>query len=142
MNGDAVKEIESLTDQARTVEIDGKIYSAKNLERVIHDPQPPTLGMETLQSLADYLNGNLDAVEKEKLFVMVDSFSTVSVLERLNLETMKRKRYIAASLPKLETFPFGQFIPHEDFIIKLRSLFQEKDARNSIIAYVSSISDG
>lgn len=69
-------------------EIDGVIYSDKELEPVIHNPKARAIQMNTLTSLVDYIKAQVDKMD-EKMIVHVQSPTKVSLYSALDNERIR-----------------------------------------------------
>lgn len=141
MNGEAVVEIKNLTKEAiKTVVIDGKTYSTLNLKRVIDEPMPKSLSVNTLKGFCDYIIKNNDSLDLKKVFVVVDSHNIVSLVSSLTEEGMNRRIYLMAELEdSIKRFPFDQFIDSENFLIKMRSMFKETEDAKTVMKFSSAL---
>jgi len=135
-----VEAIQALVERGVTQEIDGKIYSPVGLRRVIHDPQPLPLAIRTLTGLADYIKSKIDQNALSKIFVVVESFTSVALYQELNPETMLRRNFMRVELEKLREFQFGQFTDNENFLIQLRSMFMSNTDRERLLRFASQVS--
>ena len=75
------------------VKVDGRDYADKDLEP-IHAPCPQPLMVSTLTALADYLNTNVDGIERNKLICHVESPEKVSIRSALLGNFADRACYI------------------------------------------------
>lgn len=126
----------------------GRVYSDKQMTRMIKDADVETLKLSTLGSLVDYLVARYDELP-DTLYIHVESQDTVSLYAPVHMaEDYLRRRFIKvqADIPK---FPFGQFMPVEEFIIKVKSMFQEyipehpdMYGRNDMLRYAGNIQNG
>lgn len=140
MTGDAVKEIANLHEQSFLKEIDGKHYSIHRMNRVIDDPRPSILELESLNGLVDYILENVEEIDLSKCMVHIEDINRVSLIERYSGESKKRTCYVSVKLDKnLRVFPFGQFIDNEEFQIKMRCYFQSSKDRDLLLQYISRL---
>lgn len=135
-----IKDLTALVERGIVQEIDGVKYSPLALKRVIHDPQPAAIEIGTLTGLSDYIKNKIDKNDLTKLFVVVESFSSVGLYQELNRETMSRAKLIGVSLEDLRGFDFGQFLDNENFLIRLRSMFLDNADRARLLKFASQIS--
>lgn len=117
---------------------DGVQYSRTVLHPVIYDPMPAELEVRTLSGLVEYTKDNKGEMKTNGCFAIVDGPRSVRVLGALT-RSMKRKTIIHAEVGKTHGFQFGQWIDHEEFIIKLNSLFVQNAASAELTKFVSKI---
>ncbi|MDE7242258.1 hypothetical protein [Desulfovibrio sp.] len=124
------------------VKVGGRDYVDKDLEP-IHAPCPQPLAVSTLTALADYLNTNVDELERGKLICHVESPEKVSIRSALLGDFADRACYILAKLDQLE-IPFNQWKDAETFNIILQSCFAEPEGlaatdKGLVLKYIGSI---
>ena len=140
IDGSAVKEIAALKAESMIFEVDGEKYSKEKLNRVFSEPKPERIRIKTLTGLVDYINENKDKLKKDELTIHVEDFSSVMLFGKIEGKDLHRKVYCHVELDKaLNTFPFDTYLDHENFIIKLRSLFEETPDRPPLIDFASKI---
>jgi len=139
MDKDAIEKIESLVRDSFIVEIEGRQYSAKNLEPVIFEPRAEALETHSLTAIVDFLTKNQDAITATGVIIHVVDYKTVSVLSELSPELRRRDTYIATGLDETAEYPFGKFMPVEEFIIRLNSQFAGSDDNERLCKFVSKV---
>lgn len=140
MTGDTVIEIAKLREQSFIKEIDGKHYSIHKMNRIIDDPRPSALELESLQGFVDYILCNTEEIALSRCMVYIEDINQVSLIEQFSGESQKRTCYVSAKLNKhLSVFPFGQFLDNEEFQIKLRCHFVHNDDREILLKYISRL---
>lgn len=141
MDGNIVKEIEKIVhDGITVVGKDGIEYSSHRLIPVQDDRKISRIALSTLTGFKDYIVGNFDKLEKEKMFVVVQSYESVDLFLCADNKTKIRQHPLSVELDRNgKNFPFGMFIPVEELIIKLSSFFQKTDALTKIMQYVSKL---
>lgn len=107
------------------IEVENRTYTDKNLYE-IDTPCPDPLTVSTLTALADYLNTNVDGLEREKLICHVDSHAKVSIRSALLEPFANRACYIRAELDQLK-LPFNSWLDAEPFNIALQACFADPD---------------
>lgn len=133
---EALKYIAGLAE-VKLIETDKGLFSNKQLHPVKKNwAVPPTIGSQTLQSVVDYVQAEIDE-EKEYLVQIADA-NCVNLYGALNDEMGSRKSYISVSLP-YNPFVFGANYETENFVISLMTLFDKTDTREELIKMVSSI---
>lgn len=130
-------------DAAPTIiKVDGREYADRNLYPV-STPCPDRLTVSTLTALADYLNTNVDELERGKLICHVESHSEVAIRSALLGDFADRACYILAELDELE-MPFNKWMRGESFSIALQSCFCEPEGlaatdRGLVLKYIGSV---
>ncbi|MBD5627514.1 MAG: hypothetical protein HDQ90_08590 [Desulfovibrio sp.] len=124
------------------VNVGGREYADKDLEP-IHAPCPASLAVSTLTGLVDYLNTNVDGLERDKLICLVESPEKVSIRSGLLGNFADRACYIYARLDSLK-IPFEEWLPAEKFNIALQSDFAEPEGlaatdRGLVLKYISNV---
>ena len=124
------------------VKVDGRDYADRDLYPV-STPCPDRLIVSTLTALADYLNTNVDELERGKLICHVKSHSEVAIRSALLGDFADRACYIRAELDQLE-IPFNQWKDAESFNIILQSCFAEPEGlaatdKGLVLKYIGSI---
>ena len=122
-------------------EIDGVIYSDKELEPVIHNPKARAIQMNTLTSLVDYIKAQVDKMD-EKMIVHVQSPTKVSLYSALDNERIRE--YLVDVVARLPEFEYGRFIDHERFCIGLQAKFLDNPAseRGLVLKFAGTVEDG
>lgn len=122
------------------IEVGGTHYTDRSLTPVYHDPRPGTINVTTLAGLVAYLTANVEGVTEEKLMVHVQSHEAVTVIERFEGPGNMRTVYVSASLDKqLQTFPFGQFMEVEQFVVMLQTRFVPNDGLSAVLAFAGNM---
>lgn len=135
---DAIRE-----DAAPTiVKVDGRDYADRSLYPV-NTPRPEPLTVSTLTALADYLNTNVDELERGKLICHVKSHSEVAIRSALLGDFANRACYIRAELDQLQ-LPFNKWMGAESFNIALQSCFCEPEGlaatdKGLVLKYIGSV---
>lgn len=126
---EAIEKIESLVKDSFTVQVDGRVYSAHSLNPVLYEPKAKAVDVATLTGFVDFVERNIDNLDLTNSYIaVVDGADAVYLHSTLLEQHRERETILAATLDgKMTSFPFGIFIPQEDFIIKLHSLFEEKE---------------
>lgn len=140
MDGNSVQQIERIIQEGLVVEVGGDSFSAKGLIPVRDRSQIECIELSTLTGLKDYIQGNLDALVKAQMFIVVKSFEEVNLLLAADSKTKIRQNPVTVKLDRQgKTFPFGQFLEVDDFIIKISTLFQDTEDLVKIRQYVSRL---
>lgn len=104
-------------------------------------PLPPTLAVQTLQSLVDITKQSIqEDIALEDVLVHVISPTRVEIIGREYDKYRRRPVYVVSQMPELERkFPFGNWLKQEDFIIGLQACFAESADVTEIIQLASSL---
>lgn len=125
----------------KVVEIGGKHFTAQTLHQIKPDApaRPATLKVSTLQSLADYVEDNVEELELEKCMVHIEDPNKVVLLSAFSDDEFKqRTTYVAAEGPGCQ-FRFGVEYNQETFIMALNKHFAESQDRTTLLTLVSNI---
>jgi len=113
---------------ASTHQIEGATFSDRPLTH-IPEPAPPMSGSFTVITLTGLIAlvkeakiENLNANEDE-VICQVLSFDKTQLVERVADQFGRRQFYITAALPQPCDFPFGKFLDHSEFIVRLQTAF-------------------
>ena len=130
---------------ANKFEIEGATFSDKPLTH-IPEPAPPLSASFTVITLSGLVGlvkeaniENLNASEAE-VTCQVLSFEKVQLVERVADQFGRRQLYIAAALPHPCDFPFGKFLDHSEFIIRLQTHFDPAESLD--LDYLVRIASG
>lgn len=101
-------------------DINGDVYSDKQLHRIQHIPYAESIGMNTLSSLIEYIKSGVDAFN-HKMIVHVQSPTQVALYSALDVERNRENVVVVrANVPE---FNFNRFDNHESFVIGVQSKF-------------------
>lgn len=134
--------IEKIEELAKTeiINIDGRDYATKKLSPVL--PQlPDTLHVSTLTALADYLKTDRDGIDPAQIFVHVENPLTVSLISRRVRPWEQRAKFVQASYAP-RVFPFGRYIPVEEFIVNLQTYFIQDETTALLTKIVGNLTAG
>lgn len=139
---ESIQKIQELVEQNQLVEIGGQKYSRGKFEAIeIRQPDRPFyLEGSTLTSLVDYLKANVEGIDFKQLMIQVVDYKQVRLLERFTGDDKGRTEYFRSVLDgSLQSFRFGDFGAVEEFIIKMRALFQPTEDLETVVAIVSRV---
>lgn len=124
----AIDKIQNLAEKAQAPQafkIGGKEYMLAGGHTYRDEPsRPETLLFTTLSGIAEYINGGFDGgfIIGQPIIQVVSPTEVVFYSEAE--QRYAERTYHAKAKPVLPSgFPFGSFMPGEDFIIKLQALF-------------------
>jgi|WetSurMetagenome_2_1015567.scaffolds.fasta_scaffold163316_2 hypothetical protein len=143
MDKDALDKVLELQDQAREIrEVNGIKFTTGSLTPIF-PYAPQVVAVESLTGLVDFMEKNKDGITSEECVAIIENQNTVKIVGTLELchnEGNVRPVYVKAIRNKdIEAFPFGRFIDHETFIIKLLTLFKYDDDLQDFIESISKI---
>lgn len=144
MEVQTIEKLEKLITQNRTVEIDGQIFSERNMGPVFFTPKAATLEVRSLLGFCTYIVSEFDGVKKNDVMVIVDDVDHVRLVSKLYGKDRKRECLIEAKLSGVDNFSFGRFMTQEEFAIQFRSLFvpSEENDTNYVLSFVSKLTGG
>ncbi len=124
MDAETIQKILTLATP-NTIEHEDKVYVDKELKLVI-PPAPKAVECSTLQGLVDLHDGELDnAKANGELLVHITSPTEVELISRESDSYGRRRVWARAEYPKgCTTFPFGQWLNPENFVILAQAGFQ------------------
>jgi len=143
MIGDSVVEAIQDSVKTETIEVDGRVFTT----REIYDPPSPSrpdgFVLHTLTGLVDYVNGvaGIDPDVKLKC-IHVASPERVNVCGALHGRNNSRFIYASAVYEKVSNgigFSFGHFCDPETFTIALQSLFDDQADISKVLKLVGNM---
>jgi hypothetical protein len=123
--------------------INGKVYANSEMHYIEDEKLPEykivPLEISTLNGFIDYVKANRDGIDLTKTLIQVTGASSVRLIS-VPGEKLQRSEYICshAELPQI---PFGKYLPHEDFMIMLQSMFVKNEHRDVLLKYVGNIKE-
>lgn len=120
--------------------VGGRLYWSGTGNPIKEPRVSPVAEVRTLQALissfeAPELKG---FIEKGDVQIVVVRPNLVTVCSRAHDIWADRDRYIDAEW-KGETFPFGRYLPVEEFIIRSQCMFLDSETKTKMMSYVSSV---
>lgn len=136
---EAMDKVENLVLQSVVVEVDGKKMSVRDLHPIQCDYVAAPVNVYSLTGFVDFVNRNVDDLDLINAYIaIVDDVDRVKLKSALFGLEKNRENLIEAYVDKkMASFPFGCFLPQEEFVIKLHSLFEKKEGDD--FDYVSSL---
>lgn len=122
-----------------TVPVAGRMYSTLGLH-AITEPMASEVCVNTLTGLVDLYQSDLDGVKKQGVAVHVVSHEMVRLIGMDSNTWGQRRTYIEAEHEAGKTFPFGQWMSPEQFIIGLHSMFYPTEDHKELLSICSTIS--
>lgn len=139
----AINKILSLAEPHTDV-LNDSYYSDKPLRRIDNELYAKPLQVHTLTSIVDYITNGMDdndeGIDIDRRFVIhVEDYDKVLLTRELS--TDKRREELLYATDDIKTFPFGQFLPVENFIIAMQAYFIQDDCTAQLVKLVSSVTD-
>lgn len=154
MDRSAIEALRDLSREGRGfIEIDGHKYWERD-KTPVHPPffRPDSLRFVTLTGLVSYLTSEPDRVEGQSTadpttplidaklaYLHVEDFDRVVILSAPDGPDNGRHRIAEAVSPLALSFPFGQYQPVEDMMIRLRTLFVDNDDLKQVIELITKV---
>ena len=134
--------INKILDLSKTeiIDVNGRKYSTNGLSAV-HVPTPRPVSLKTLSGLVDYVTNNRDALDLDAMTAHVVSHNLVEVFGPTMFNAFCERDFFAKSeADPGDVFPFGRWLPLEDFNIQVMSRFTGAGDRANIIAVCGKLS--
>jgi hypothetical protein len=122
------------------IDYQGRKFVDKQLHVVPQEAVAAPLETSTLTSIVDYITSGTDAAwlpANDKFVIHVAGHDSVELYKELNADKA-RDHLLSASFEGNE-FPYGRFIPIENFIIDLQSLFVQDENTEALLTFVGSV---
>lgn len=129
---------------AKIYDFEGGIRFADKEMKPVFEPKPKAICVTSLTGIVDYLNTNVDGLERKDLICHVISPSAVAVFSKLRGSMKQRDTYILADLDRIQ-IPLNDWIEAEKFNIILQSCFVDPDDpklvtdRAKVLRYIANI---
>lgn len=106
-------------------------------------PRPTTLEVSRLTGVVDLLECDFEKYPVTDTLVHVVSHESVAVISQSSDKWGRRQVYVRASLQKAEReFTFNQYMPQENFVIALRSLFIQDSQLDDLVRLAGNLASG
>lgn len=128
-------------DNPNEIEYAGRKFVDKHMTALPREITANSLKTSTLSSIVDYIKSGVDnnAIGTSRFVIHVEGYGCVQLYKELNIDK-ERENLISAEIDNCH-FPFGQFMPVENFIINLQSLFVQNEHTKALLEFVSSVKD-
>jgi len=131
-----VKEILNLAKVECVHDDEGrKLYSKKLVPALL--PEVVPLHCHTLSGLVDFYD-TLNVEEQRQVVFHIVDFDKVAIVSDVFGPEKQREKFIVAESYSQEN-PFNRYFPHEDFMIKILSLFVQDDKTSNILRIVGNL---
>ena len=126
---------------AKTFQIDGFTYIDKDKKAALVMPAvPEALKISTLSGFIDLLEASFEKFPVDEVLVQIASHEAVKLIQRSSDRFGRRQAYIYAELMKAEReFQFNTFLPQENFVINLRSLFIQDSQLDDLVRLAGNL---
>lgn len=141
MLAEAIKKIQELSDiRTKTIKVQETNFTTEQLHPVLMPDQhlPMTLNFLSLTGLIDYLDQNIDNLDRKKLCFVVAPRS-VELCGPLQPDNCNKRFCFAVANYSSKSFDFGMWFDLEDFIIRLQSQFVQDDSTDTLLAGLGNI---
>ena len=119
------------------VTVNGRTYTDRTVHRVTA-PEAKVLTFATLTGIKDYIEQNIDQVDRQQVMLHVDDFQTVSIIGPLFGEFRQRETLVVAKA-QLCGFSFDKWYEREAFQIGLMASFAPTKMRDDVLRFVTGI---
>ncbi len=126
---------------ARLINVEGYTHIDKDKTAVLFTPpKPGSIKISTLSGFIDLLEANFESFPIADTLVHVRSHDAVALINRESDKYGARRTYILAELMKAEReFTFNTYIPQEQFVINLRSLFIQDGQLDDLVRLAGNL---
>jgi hypothetical protein len=121
----------------QTLEINDRKYTNKQVYAVL-EPKATTMAFATLTGLKDYIEQNLDRIDKDTVMLHVEDYRTVTIITGLSGPFRQRETLVRAQAQDCE-FRFDKWYEREAFQIGLMASFAPTTNRDKVIQFVGNI---
>lgn len=118
------------------LEIAGRTYCTKNLQRYDKEEMAVPLTACSLTSLLDYLAERSEEL-RESMIIHVESPTKVRLLSGLIKERQREELFCVVTYPN--GFQFDRYYSQEDFVINMQTAFQQTDETKLILAVAGNV---
>ncbi|MGB2625840.1 MAG: hypothetical protein WAK20_03570, partial [Candidatus Acidiferrum sp.] len=98
--------------------------------------------VHTLSGFAKLIEEGIDNVAGGKYVILVNDHRTVELLASDTDKYGRRQGLITATPVDFEGFPFGRWIPQEEFVIGVAAKFADTPDKNYVLSVASSLTAG
>lgn len=143
IDAEFVEKIGELAVKAAAVQekiIEGRRYVDKAMT-LIKTPRAPKIVASTLGAVVNYLVGNRDKLDLERVTVHVVNERLVEVFGPVDNADGERTHHLSAIPIAADTLGqlVGRFMPTEEFIISAMTLFRDTEGRGTLLNFVGNI---
>lgn len=138
MTRDFIEKLQEM-DNPHEVDYSGHKFVDKEMSILPQETTATPLKTSTLTSIVDYITSGADAapLPASKFVIHVSGYNSVELYKELNSDKC-RDHLLSASF-EAPAFPYGLFLPIENFIIDLQSMFLQDDNTKALLEFVGSV---
>lgn len=134
------KAINKIVEMMRPEELwlNNRLYTTRPVHPVLAPTPKPLASVHTLNGLADYLNENIDKLDRTGLLIHVESPTVVKLYGNLDMDFRVRALYVQveADCPPFR-FEMGHSV--EEFVIKLQAMFCCTDGQKQLLKIAGNL---
>lgn len=114
---------------SRELDVDGKTFTTGAYKQLTADPRsfqfplPPKLTVGTLSGLVDTIKSGFENLNKTSLLLHIINYDEVQLISTTSDDYGRRNVFATAKLATGNSFKFGQYMDHADFMIGLQTHF-------------------
>jgi len=108
------------------------------LKKPEHSPPGP-LVLFTVQAVVDYLAANIDDIKQCSILIVGPC--RVEVIGPLQPENANERFLYAVAKSVYSPFVFNRFMPVDDFIVALQSLFEHNETRENLLSIIGNLAN-
>lgn len=132
-----IEKIQEMT-APKTYEVEGSVYASKELVHVMDKkPMPSCIELTGLDSVCKLVRNEAEHVGL-KIFVQVKDYKSVSVFTELDED--EDRLYLYKCYADTPAVTMGRYMPYENAVIELRSLYIPNDDTDYLLQLLGSIS--
>lgn len=138
MTRDFIEKLQEM-DAPHEIDYSGRKFVDKEMSVLPQEALTQPLKTSTLTSIVDYITSGTDAapLPASKFVIHVSGYNTVELYKELNSD--KRRDHLLSASFEASDFPYGRFLPIENFIINLQSMFKQDDDTAALLEFVGSV---
>lgn len=121
------------------LEVQGKTYCTKNLNRYYEDEMASPLTASSLTALVDYIKNNKHEL-RERMIIHITGPKEVEFISGLTKE--RNREVLFKSKANENGFIFGRYYNQEEFIINMQSAFQETEDLELLLHVAGNVENG
>lgn len=129
-------------DAQHELDYQGRKFVDRQMIPLPQEAMAKPLSTSTLTSIVDYIRSNTDVTAlpaNSKFVVHIAGHNSVELCKELNSD--KERDHLLSVSFEGSNFPYARFLPIENFIINLQSLFVQDDNTAALLEFVSSVKD-
>ena len=122
--------------EPKVLNIDGKTYCTKHMERYDVKRYADTLRISTLTALVDYIKGCPEELNKKMIIQIV---SPSSVILKSGLDEEKNREALLEVKADLPLFDDNRWMSQESFMIMLQAMFDDTPDKDALLKIAGNI---